>query len=409
MRDLVVLTGPEAAGRLSGTEGARKAAVYLAGELRSAGYQPAGRDSYFDPVNVPAARLLGRPRLALAGRALRHRVEYGEIAALSAGGTATGPLLVTRDGDSVTPGQLPGRVVLILERPADFDLGATAEAAAEFEVGALLVESGEPRWFHKTVYAGGGRLPVLRVRTSLAQALARSAGARVEVELPLQQSTRTCQNVLGLLPGLPTGRTVVLAAHYDHVGDDPGGERFPGALDNAAGVAVLLAVARELASRPEPLPFDLLVAFLTGEESGLWGARQLVGRPPARLHAAINLDGIGSEPDLAAIRTGHARPGDWLAALAGEIFARRGTRVEWTGGRDDSSVFIAAGIPTVGLGQQPSRQGGVALHTPDDSSAAVYPATLAAGAAAIVELINCLGRTPAWLALPESERNLTHG
>lgn len=56
-QDLLYLAGKEAEGRLSGTQGATNAARYLANQLRANGYRPPFADSYFQPVEVPAARL----------------------------------------------------------------------------------------------------------------------------------------------------------------------------------------------------------------------------------------------------------------------------------------------------------------------------------------------------------------
>lgn len=389
-RDMAYLTGTECAGRLSGTEGASRAAMYLSAELHTAGIGPAGPAGYFHPVEVPASRLEGRARLSVAGRELSHRRDFAEAAALSSGGSWAGPMSVVRDGEALDPFDLAGRVVLIPERPSDFDLGATVSAAADLGVAVLIVESGEPRWFHKTVYPGGGRIPVLRIRSSLARELAARGGARVEGDLPLASHRRTCRNVLGILPGPPGAPALVLAAHYDHLGDDPGGERFPGGLDNASGVVTVLTVARELRRQGGGLPFNVLVAFLTGEESGAWGARNLVEHSPVPIWAAINVDVIGAEPELAAVRLGHALPGDPIAGLAAEVFAERGAQPRWIPGRDDSSAFIAAGIPTAGLGQQLTRPGGIALHAPDDTGDAVHWPALFEGASAVVEIVNRL-------------------
>jgi aminopeptidase YwaD len=70
-------------------------------------------------------------------------------------------------------------------------------------------------------------------------------GADVDLDLPLERVTLPCNNVFGLLRGASSDFTLALTAHYDHLGDDPGGARFPGAFDNASGVASILAAARD--------------------------------------------------------------------------------------------------------------------------------------------------------------------
>ncbi|MCK6434771.1 MAG: M28 family metallopeptidase [Aquabacterium sp.] len=248
---------------------------------------------------------------------------------------------------------------------------------------------------------------MLRLRHSEAQALAltlRNAGAgtaaaanpahwTAALELPLSTEPRRCHNVIARLPGRGHGAALLLCAHFDHVGDDPGGARFPGAFDNASGVALLLALARTLAherrqlAAPE-LPFDIVFAALTGEESGLWGAQQLRQQPPGPIGAVVNLDSFGLRGAPLAVRTGHARRGDRFAEWAAERLQRRGLQVQWVDGRDDSAVFRQAGWPTLGLGQQPLEPGTNPMHTPDDTPDRLDPDVLQRMHDAVLDLIH---------------------
>jgi len=119
----------------------------------------------------------------------------------------------------------------------------------------------------------------------------------VQAEVALDRSTAQCSNVAAVIPGRDSrlrNEYVVLSAHLDHLGiSENGGSRtlFPGAMDNAAGVASLLEVARQLRSAP-PRRSVLLVA-LTGEEKGLLGSRHFTANPPVPLSsivADLNLD-----------------------------------------------------------------------------------------------------------------------
>lgn len=122
-------------------------------------------------------------------------------------------------------------------------------------------------------------------------------------------------NVLGCLPGYRGGnrsrsrqRCVMLSAHIDtvfplHTPIAPLLEHnrleAPGACDNGAGVAGLLAVAAALESCGIELPCDLLFAGNVGEEGegDLRGMRYLYGASPwrERIGANVVLDGAGSE------------------------------------------------------------------------------------------------------------------
>lgn len=367
MKDITFLSSPEAAGRLSATEGAKVAAAYLQQELEAAGFQPKGTNGYYDPVQVPAARLLGPVELVIGDKVMRHRIDFGEMGFRSAGADLETELFVLRDGDDIDPAALAGKAVLIPEQPEDFDVAGTLEAAVEMGIKVLMVEYGEPKWFRKGLVGNeGNKIPMLQIRTSVAKELATYHGQPVKLNLPLVTSTMTCQNVLGYLENPGAEQTLVLTAHYDHLGDDPQGQRYPGTIDNATGVALVMEAARVLAKSPEALPFNLLVAFLTGEESSLWGANHLADNPPVPLTAVINVDSLGFERELVALRTGHDEPGHWLPDFLATIIEENGVDVRWIAGGDDSWAFLNKGIPVVSIGQKPTMEDSISIHTPDD-------------------------------------------
>src|SRR5262245_60124871 len=66
---------------------------------------------------------------------------------------------------------------------------------------------------------------------------------------PFEQEVRRCRgaNVLAHVPG-DVDRWVLVGAHFDHLGRS-GRDVFWGADDNAAAVAILVEVARDLAAR----------------------------------------------------------------------------------------------------------------------------------------------------------------
>lgn len=109
----------------------------------------------------------------------------------------------------------------------------------------------------------------------------------------------TTENVIGFLPGTgATGETLVISAHYDHVGiiDD---QLYPGADDNASGISALLEIAQAFALAAQdghqPLRNLLFLAF-SGEEKGLLGSAHYTRNPLMPLDktiAALNMDMIG--------------------------------------------------------------------------------------------------------------------
>ncbi|HEU4700347.1 MAG TPA: M20/M25/M40 family metallo-hydrolase [Gemmatimonadales bacterium] len=114
------------------------------------------------------------------------------------------------------------------------------------------------------------------------------------------------RNVIGILPGrdpVLQHQTVVIGAHYDHLGlggygaldaPDSTGRVHNGADDNASGTAALIHIAAQLAHAP-PARTVVFIAF-SGEEEGLLGSAAYVKDPPYPLDrtvAMINLDMVG--------------------------------------------------------------------------------------------------------------------
>ncbi len=189
----------------------------------------------------------------------------------------------------------------------------------------------------------------------------------------------TTTNIVAWLP--PRGERaswVMLGAHLDHLGADVEGF-FPGADDNASGVAAVIGVAAALATSDRRTDGVLFVGF-GGEEVGLVGSRWLASHPPrplATCRAMVNLDMVGRSPFLGATEYGlikrvagiqdgpavgvldHAH-GSPLLAIARRACADAGIRMyaaedfsfaesrirAFAGQRSDDSSFAATGVPT---------------------------------------------------------------
>lgn len=136
-------------------------------------------------------------------------------------------------------------------------------------------------------------------------------------------------NVAGLLPGGDRAdEVVVYTAHHDHLGMAPEGEGEDGdrisngALDNASGVAQVLAMARAATLLPEPPRRSLLFLFVGAEEQGLLGSKFYAANPtiaPGRIAANINLDGgniWGPTADLTLVGMGKSDLDEVAQAVA---------------------------------------------------------------------------------------------
>jgi aminopeptidase YwaD len=106
------------------------------------------------------------------------------------------------------------------------------------------------------------------------------------------------QNVAAYVRGREVNDTfIVVTAHYDHLGMIGTKVLFPGANDNASGVAMMLSLARHF-SQPDQTP-RYSVAFIAfgAEEAGLLGSKYYVDNPLFSLNRVkfvVNLDLVGT-------------------------------------------------------------------------------------------------------------------
>ncbi len=111
----------------------------------------------------------------------------------------------------------------------------------------------------------------------------------LKVSAQLSVSTRLTRiessNLIGVIPGSDStlkDEHIVYVAHLDHFGiGNPvkGDSIYNGAHDNASGVAILLAIARSFQSLPVAPKRSVVIAVVTGEESGLLGSDYFVNNP----------------------------------------------------------------------------------------------------------------------------------
>ncbi len=121
----------------------------------------------------------------------------------------------------------------------------------------------------------------------------------VEFESIDEPGILTGRNVMGYLDhNAPL--TIILGAHYDHLGMGSMGSLYMGepaihngADDNASGVAMILELAQRLKNHKT---FNYLFIALTGEENGLWGSNYYCDHPTidfASVTAMFNFDMVG--------------------------------------------------------------------------------------------------------------------
>ncbi|MCH7870751.1 MAG: ChaN family lipoprotein [Planctomycetes bacterium] len=168
-------------------------------------------------------------------------------------------------------------------------------------------------------------------------------------------------NVVGVLPGTRdewSDQSIILSAHYDHLGrgwpdvrEGYRGEIHPGADDNASGVAVMLELARNLADEARRSRNLVVIAF-SAEEAGRLGSKHYVEHPRFPLdgiRGVINLDTVGRLFDgkIAIHGTGTADEWQHIFRGCGFVTGVPSQNVPGAYEGSDQASFIAKGIPAV--------------------------------------------------------------
>lgn len=187
------------------------------------------------------------------------------------------------------------------------------------------------------------------------------AGCRVRGQTDVQRVEARVKNVVAVLEGEGSlaDETIIVGAHYDHLGRGESGtlavgsnDIHNGADDNGSGTAALLEIARTVTQSGKKLPRRVVFIGFTGEERGLLGSAHYVHHPIIPLDktvAMFNLDMVGrmKDDELVVYGTGTARQFDPLLDKLNSTFGFKLKREPGGFGPSDHSSFYAVNIPVL--------------------------------------------------------------
>lgn len=211
------------------------------------------------------------------------------------------------------------------------------------------------------------------------------------------------KNVIGILPGRKqewTDQSVVIGAHYDHLGVTSGDSGitdgtkiYHGADDNASGVAVLIELARILGKSLTPERSIIFSAF-TGEEQGKKGSRYYVASqkryPVEKCIGMLNLDTVGRLGKNKLLVIGSDSASEWAHIFrgAGRVAGVEVQTVSEDLDSSDQKSFQDAGVPAVQLFTGPHAD----YHKPADTAEKIDPEGLTKVASVAQEVVEYLSR-----------------
>ena len=229
------------------------------------------------------------------------------------------------------------------------------------QVNAWVTEDAAKR----LVAAAGHDLDALREAAYNRDFVPVPLGITTSVSMDVNINRVETANVLGLIPGSDpelADEVVIYTAHHDHLGigtpNEDGDAIYNGAMDNASGVAQILAIARAMKALPKAPRRSTLFALVGAEEQGLLGSKWYAANPtfPAgKIAANLNYDGgniWGDTHDLTFIGLGKSSIDEIVTLIAEEQgrvvkpdqYADRGYFY-----RSDQFSFAKIGVPAMYL------------------------------------------------------------
>jgi aminopeptidase YwaD len=341
-------------GRRAGTAGEKLAREYIGGQFSTIGLQPKGTDSWFQAFDINDGKQINPSTFFfINGSELKLEKEFF-------------PLIISpnKSSESAVSMALAERGVPwfldlkeTLEENKDnphFDLQdaikTKANASAEKGASALIIYNSssiaDNLKFNAKDRTEAAAIPVIYITPEAKKKYLSDAEATHDIKLrtDIGEKKRTGHNVIGYIDN-GAATTVVLGAHYDHLGFGEDGNSMVrtgekqihnGADDNASGTAALIELARMMKDSKNKQNNYLFIAF-SGEELGLNGSKYFTENPTIDLGSVsymINMDMVGRLNDSSkALTVGGYGTSPWW----GELFTNPKERKTYFTIKFDSS------------------------------------------------------------------------
>ena len=310
---ITYLANDKLEGRRAGTDGEKLAGEYISQKFQAAGLQPKGSDGFYQPFEIYDGKQINKPTHFIINE---------------------NNLVVDKDffpfpfSQNISIEALPSIAVQEAEMPWFYDLKEVLEENKNnphFDLNDYIrnnAKKAKSRGASAVILYNSSSIddklkfdskdrtekldvPVLYVTKDAAKKYLGDQTATIDIKIKVDvgEKKRTGRNIIGYLDN-GAARTVVLGAHYDHLGygEDNNsmlrtGEKaiHNGADDNASGTAALIELARILKNTKQKNNNYLFIAF-SAEELGLNGSKFFTEHPTidfTKVNYMINMDMVG--------------------------------------------------------------------------------------------------------------------
>jgi hypothetical protein len=339
------------AGRAYVDEGDKKAATFIRNELKESGVKLLGENG-FQKLNFPINNIMD---LKVSMRYLKKPLKLGEDYLVFGSSPSANMVLenvkplifnTKKQIEEIKPKKLQDKVLLFNTKTLSYvDIIVFLRGLKKENVTPKLAVI---QGYDKIPYYTGRALmdfPILQLKGNIIYKKIKHLALEIKSEFI---SSYQSQNVWGIVEGTKyKDSCFVFIAHYDHLGK-VGDVHFPGANDNASGVAVLLDLAKYYAKNPAE--HSVVFIFATGEEVGLLGSKFAAENPYIDLEKVkflFNLDMCGTGATGVAVINGLKEP------EAGKLLQEINNENQWfikvflgeESCNSDHCHFVQKGVP----------------------------------------------------------------
>lgn len=339
------------AGRAYVDEGDKKAATFIRNELKESGVKLLGENG-FQKLNFPINNIMD---LKVSMRYLKKPLKLGEDYLVFGSSPSANMVLenvkplifnTKKQIEEIKPKKLQDKVLLFNTKTLSYvDIIVFLRGLKKENVTPQLAII---QGYDKIPYYTGRSLmdfPILQLKGNIIYKKIKHLALEIKSEFI---SSYQSQNVWGIVEGTKyKDSCFVFIAHYDHLGK-VGDVHFPGANDNASGVAVLLDLAKYYAKNPAE--HSVVFIFATGEEVGLLGSKFAAENPYIDLEKVkflFNLDMCGTGATGVAVINGLKEP------EAGKLLQEINNENQWfikvflgeESCNSDHCHFVQKGVP----------------------------------------------------------------
>jgi len=380
-KHISTLASDEYMGRETGTKGEELAMNYIISEFKEIGLKPKGEKKFVQEFPFTEGATFGPgTQLYVNEKSFKVNEDFYPLqysgSAVVTGYTARvgfGIYAPKLNHDDYANKQNIAKKIFVIEASSpdgndphgkygDYDLAQRVEVAKSKGATAVIfinsdtmMENPKADFSHKFT---SSTIPVLFAKGDAARMLKNDVIINCTAGAEIQKIEKHGHNVIGFIDN-KASTTVVIGAHYDHLG--MGGESslfrgepeiHNGADDNASGTAALIELARMLKSAADTKNNYLIMAF-SGEEKGLLGSNYFIKHPTVDLHKInymINMDMVGriKPEDPALIINGVGTSSSWRTAIdtTGMMGLRIKTSESGVGPSDQTSFYLDS-IPAI--------------------------------------------------------------